>query len=90
MLNNRDYLLNKAYNTGLTKLVLWYLSYRRVELDVQQDFSVVKNKEKLDKYTETVKEILDSFEQLDRSKVRSYFPLMDDQNLIALFKDTVK
>lgn len=90
MLNNRNYLINKAYNTGLTKIVFWYLFYIRVELDIQQGFNVIKNKEKLDKYTEIVKDILESFEQLDKSKVKSYFPLMDDQQLISFFKDTVK
>jgi hypothetical protein len=36
---------------------------------------------------EKVESILPTIKQLDRDKIKSYFPLVDDKALIQLFKD---
>lgn len=40
-------------------------------------------------FQERLQELLPDMEKLDRSKIRSYYPLVDDVALIQYFKDTV-
>lgn len=89
MINITQSRINTAYNKFLNRLVLWSYLYKRVEADKKQGFSPVKNSEKMISFQETVQELLPDMEKLDRSKIRSYYPLVDDIALIQYFKDTV-
>ena len=40
-------------------------------------------------FQERVQNLLPDMEKLDRSKIRSYSPLLDDMALIQYFKDTI-
>lgn len=81
--------INSTYNKFLNQLVLWSYLYKRVEAGKEQEFSTVKDCEKMISFQERVQELLPDMEKLDRSKIRSYFPLLDDIALIQYFKDTV-
>ena len=77
-----QYEINSAYNKFLNKLALWSYLYKRVEADRKQGFSPVKDYEKMISFQERVQELLPDMEKLDRSKIRSYSPLLDDIALI--------
>jgi hypothetical protein len=89
MIDMAQHNINSAYNKFLNKLVLWSYLYKRVEAGKEQEFSTVKDCEKMISFQERVQELLPDMEKLDRSKIRSYFPLLDDIALIQYFKDTV-
>ena len=84
-----QYEINSAYNKFLNQLVLWSYLYKRVEADRKQGFSPVKDYEKMISFQERVQELLPDMENVDRSKIRSYSPLLDDIALIQYFKNTV-
>ena len=84
-----QYEINSAYNKFLNKLALWSYLYKRVEADRKQGFSPVKDYEKMISFQERVQELLPDMEKLDRSKIRSSSPLLDDIALIQYFKNTV-
>lgn len=81
--------INSAYNKFLNQLVLWSYLYKRVKADREQGFSSVKDYEKMISFQERVQELLPNMEKLDRSKIRSYYPLLDDMALIQYFKGIV-
>ena len=81
--------INSAYNKFLNQLVLWSYLYKRVEEDREQGFRPVTDYEKMISFQERVQNLLPDMEKLDRSKIRSYSPLLDDMALIQYFKDTV-
>ena len=81
--------INSAYNKFLNQLVLWSYLYKRVETGKEQGFSSVKDYEKMISFQERVQELLPDMEKLERSKIRSYNPLLDDMALIQYFKDVV-
>ena len=81
--------INSTYNKFLNQLVLWSYLYKRVEAGKEQGFSTMKDYEKMISFQERVQELLPDMEKLDRSKIRSYFPLLDDIAVIQYFKDTV-
>ena len=90
MIDMAQYEINSAYNKFLNKLVLWSYLYKRVEADRKQGFSPVKDYEKMISFQERVQELLPDMEKLDRSKIRSYYPLVDDIALIQYFKNMVE
>lgn len=89
MIDIAQYEINSAYNKFLNKLVLWSYLYKRVEAGREQGFSLVKDYEKMISFQERVQQLLPDMEKLDRSQIRSYYPLLDDIALIWYFKDTV-
>ena len=90
MIDMAQYEINSAYNKFLNKLALWSYLYKRVEADRKQGFSPVKDYEKMISFQERVQNLVPAMEKLDRSKIRSYSPLLDDMALIQYFKDTVQ
>ena len=84
-----QYEINSAYNKFLNQLVLWSYLYKRVEEDREQGFRPVTDYEKMISFQERVQNLLPDMEKLDRSKIRSYSPLLDDMALIQYFKDTI-
>ena len=84
-----QYEINSAYNKFLNKLALWSYLYKRVKADREQGFSPIKDYEKMISFQERVQNLLPAMEKLDRSKIRSYSPLLDDIALTQYFKDTV-
>ena len=82
--------INSEYNKFLNQLVLWSYLYKRVEADREQEFRPVTDYEKMISFQERVQKLLPDMEKLDRSKIRSYYPLLDDMALIQYFKDTVQ
>ena len=89
MIDIAQYEINSAYNKFLNQLVLWSYLYKRVEAGKEQEFSTVKDCEKMISFQERVQELLPDMEKLDRSKIRSYYPLVDDVALIQYFKEIV-
>jgi hypothetical protein len=89
MIDMAQYEINSAYNKFLNQLALWSYLYKRVKADREQGFSPVQDYEKMISFQERVQELLPDMEKLDRSKIRSYYPLVDDAALIQYFKDTV-
>lgn len=87
MIDMAQYEINSAYNKFLNQLALWSYLYKRVKADREQGFSPVKDYEKMISFQERVQELLPDMEKLDRSKIRSYSPLLDDMALIQYFKD---
>ncbi|MEG2250963.1 MAG: hypothetical protein RSD09_05220 [Bacilli bacterium] len=87
MIDMTQYKINSAYNKFLNQLVLWSYLYKKIEADKEQGFNPVKNYEKMISFQERVQELLPDMEKLDRSKIRSYYPLVDDIALIKLFKE---
>lgn len=81
--------INSVYNKFLNQLVLWSYLYKRVEAGREQGCSSVKDYEKMISFQERVQNLVPAMEKLDRSKIRSYSPLLDDIALIQYFKDTV-
>jgi hypothetical protein len=89
MFDMAQYKINSEYNKFLNQLVLWSYLYKIVEADREQGFSSVKDYDKMISFQERVQKLLPDMEKLDRSKIRSYSPLLDDMALIQYFKDTV-
>lgn len=73
----------------MNQLVLWSFLYKRVEADREQGFNSVKDYEKMISFQKRVQELLPDMDKLERSKIRSYNPLLDDMALIQYFKDVV-
>lgn len=82
-----QYEINSVYNKFLNQLVLWSYLYKRIEADREQGFSPMEDYEKMISFQERVQNLLPDMEKLDRSKIRSYSPLLDDIALIQYFKD---
>lgn len=82
--------INSEYNKFLNQLVLWSYFYKKVKAEREKGFSPVKNYEKMVSFQETVQVMLPNMEKLDRSKIRSYYPLVDDVALIQYFKEIVE
>ena len=84
-----QYEINSAYNKFLNQLALWSYLYKRVEAGKEQGFSTVNDYEKMISFQERVQELLPDMEKWDRSKIRSYSPLLDYMALIQHVKDIV-
>ena len=89
MIDMAQHEINSAYNKFLNQLVVWSYLYKRVKADREQGFSPIKDYEKMISFQERVQNLLPAMEKLDRSKIRSYSPLLDDIALTQYFKDTV-
>lgn len=89
MFNSAQQKINTAYNKFLNQLVLQSYFHNRVERYKKQRLGQVKDYEKMISFQERLQELLPDMEKLDRSKIRSYYPLVDDVALIQYFKDTV-
>lgn len=89
MINMAQHKINSEYNKFLNQLVLWSYFYKRVEAEREKGFSPVKTYEKMVSFQEIVQGMLPDMEKLDRSKIRSYYPLVDDMALIRYFKDVM-
>lgn len=87
MIYYQQYQINTAYNQLISNLVLWQYLTNRVKADTEQGYKVVKNKEKLDKITSNILDVLPAFDGIDISNVRLYMPLVDDVKLLEQFKD---
>ncbi|WP_151753896.1 hypothetical protein [Acinetobacter soli] len=87
MIDMAQHKINSEYNKFLNQLVLWSYFYKRVEVGREKGFSPVKNYEMMVSFQETVQGMLPDMEKLDRSKIRSYYPLVDDVALIKHFKE---
>lgn len=81
-----QYRINSEYNKFLNKLILWSL-YRKVEADKDQELNRVRNYEMMILFQEEVQAMLPDMEKLDRSKIQSYYPLVDEIALIQYFKN---
>ncbi len=88
-ISKEQLIINKSYNKFLTELVFWSYLYKKVKADKEQKFSYKNNYEQMISFQETVQRILPIIEKLDRSKIRSYYPLIDDVALIQHFKEIV-
>lgn len=89
MINPSQHKLNSSYNLFLTKLILWHGLYNKVRADQEQDFNPIKNYEKMLNLQATVQTLLPDIEQLDRASIKYYYPLVNDVELIKLFKEIV-
>ncbi|MEG1399953.1 MAG: hypothetical protein RSC45_09305 [Acinetobacter sp.] len=90
MIDIAQHKINSAYNKFLNKLVLWSYFYKRVERNKEQKLNQVKDYEMMISFQERVQKLLPDMEKLDRSKIRSYYPLVDDIALIQYFKNMVE
>ena len=81
--------INSEYNKFLNQLVLWSYFYKKVKAEREKGFGPAKNYEKMVSFQETVQGMLPDMEKLDRSKIRSYYPLVNDLALIQYFKEIV-
>jgi hypothetical protein len=90
MIDIAQHKINSAYNKFLNKLVLWSYFYKRVERNKEQKLNQVKDYEMMISFQERVQKLLPDMEKLDRSKIRSYYPLVDDMALIQYFKNMVE
>ncbi|MEG0775725.1 MAG: hypothetical protein RR984_02550 [Bacilli bacterium] len=88
-ISKEQFLINKAYNQFLTEVVFWSYLYKKFKVDKEQGFNSKNNYEKMISFQETVQRMLPDIEKLNRSKIRSSYPLVDDVALIQYFKDTV-
>jgi len=86
MISNEQYQLNSKYNLFLRNLVLWSYLYKREEKFKLQNLRDQRNYENMVSCQEKVQAMLSEIEQIDRSKIRSYYPLIDDIALIQSFK----
>lgn len=89
MINKEKYIINRLYNKFLFQLILWNFFYKKVKEDKEQGYNSVKNYKKMIDTQEFLEDRLPDIENLDRSKIRSSFPLVDDIGLIQLFKNTL-
>ena len=90
MISQSQYQINKAYNQFLSQLVFWNHLNNKVKSDRESESRSSKNYEKMKGYEDTVLALLPDIEKLDRSKIRSLFPLIDDVALIQYFKEMVE
>jgi hypothetical protein len=89
MISMAQYKINKIYNQFLTEVVFWSYLYKKVKVDKKQGLNNKDNYKKMISFQEKVQTMLPDIEKLDRSKIRSSYPLVDDIALIQYFKDTV-
>lgn len=84
MISNEQYQLNSKYNLFLRNLVLWSYLFKR-----EQNIRDKRNYENMIVCQEKVQAMLPEIEQLNRSRIRSYYPLVDDLTLIQYFKEAI-
>lgn len=89
MISNEQYQLNSKYNLFLRNLVLWSYLYKREEKFKLQNLRDKRNYENMTACQEKVQAMLPEIEQLNRARIRSYYPLIDDNVLLQYFKNTV-
>lgn len=89
MISNEQYQLNSKYNLFLRNLVLWSYLYKREEKFKLQNLRDKRNYENMIACQEKVQAMLPEIEQLNRARIRSYYPLIDDNVLLQYFKNTV-
>lgn len=89
MISQSQHQNNKAYNQFLSQLVFWNHLNNKVKSDRESESRSSKNYEKMKEYEASVSALLPEIEKLDRSMIRSFFPLVDDLKLIQVFKETV-
>lgn len=87
MITSTQHKINSTYNLFLSKLILWYGLYNRVKADQEKGYEPIKNYEKMLSLQATVSSLLPNMEKLNRTNIRSYYPLIDDVELIKLFKE---
>jgi hypothetical protein len=87
MIDYNQHQINTACNQLISNLVLWQYLTNRVKVDTEQGYKVVKNKEKLDKITSNILDVLPAFDGIDLSNVKLYMPLVDDVKLLEQFKE---
>lgn len=87
MISNEQYQLNYKYNLFLRNLVLWSYLYKREENFKKQNIRDKKNYENMVTFQEKVQAMLPEIEQLNRARIRSYYPLVDDVALTQYFKN---
>lgn len=83
-----QYQINKMYNKFLTQLVLWKYFKNKVDKAKEEDINRYLKMMKI--YEVKVLELLPEIQVLDRSKIKSCFPLVDDIALIKYFIDKVE
>ena len=84
-----QYETNEKYNNFLFQIILWSYLYKKIEADRKKGSRTVKDYEKMVSFQKTAQAMLLEIEKFDRSKIRSFYPLVDDIVLIQLFKDIV-
>ena len=89
MISNEQYQLNSKYNLFLRNLVLWSYLYKREENFKLQNLRDKRNYENMIACQEKVQAMLPEIEQLNRARIRSYYPLLNDLALIKYFKDVL-
>ena len=90
MISQSQHKLNTAYNLLITKLVLWHGLYNRMKADKEQGYNPIKNRDKMLSYQEQAFNMMQLMDLSDLSTYKSYYPLINDKELIDLFKDTVQ
>lgn len=86
MKNIKNYLTNKEYNKDLSKLVQWYLLSKKIELESGKSSKNNIFIEKKDKLEIEIKDFLESLELVDQFNIRSYFPQLNQDQIINSFK----
>ncbi len=89
MISNEQYQLNSKYNLFLRNLVLWSYLFKREQNFKKQNIRDKRNYENMIVCQEKVQAMLPEIEQLNRSRIRSYYPLVDDLTLIQYFKEAI-
>ncbi len=89
MISNEQYQLNSKYNLFLRNLVLWSYLYKREEKFKLQNLRDQRNYENMVSCQKKVQAMFPEIEQLNRARIRSYYPLIDDNVLLQYFKNTV-
>lgn len=87
MKNIKNYLTNKEYNKDLSKLVQWYLLSKNIESESGKSSKNNILIEKKDKLETEIKDFLESLELVDQFNIRSYFPQLNQDQIINSFKD---
>lgn len=85
MSNSEELGLNTYYNKFLTNLVLWKCLKRNLEKG-----NSFNNYEKLAIYQAKIESLLPKIQLLDKTIMKSCYPLLDDIALIKYFRDTVR
>lgn len=67
--------------------MLWSYLYKREESFKKQNIRDKRNYENMVACQEKVQAMLPEIEQLNRSRIRSYYPIVDDLALIQSFKN---
>lgn len=88
-MNRAEHNINKSYNLFLFRLLMWEGFKVRINDDIKVGYKPVKTIEKMNKIYNEAVGMSKHLDLSDLTKYKSWYPVVDDEKLVATFLDTL-